>query len=49
MWRIGFVVRLPCTACSVAVHGSSVAVYGSFGCIGIYIGGKGGTPFKAVL
>ena len=37
------------TAHSVAVRGSSVATCGSFGHIGIYIGGKGGTLFKAVL
>jgi len=41
--------QLPYTAYLVAVRGSSVAVYGSFGYIGIYIGGRGGTPFKAVL
>ena len=39
----------PYTAHSVAVRGSSVAVYSSFGRVGIRIGGKGGTPFKAVL
>ena len=49
LWRMRFVVRLPCTARSVAVHGSSVAVCGSFGRVGIHIGGRGGTPFKAVL
>ena len=37
------------TAHSVAVRGSSVAACGSFGRVGIHIGGKGGTPFKAVL
>ena len=41
--------RLPYTARSVAVRGSSVAVCGSFGRVGIRIGGRGGTPFKAVL
>ena len=40
---------LPYIAHSVAVRGSSVAAYGSFGCVGIRIGGRGGTPFKAVL
>ena len=40
---------LPYTARSVAVRGSSVAAYSSFGRVGIRIGGKGGTPFKAVL
>ena len=39
----------PYIAHSVAVRGSSVAAYGSFGRVGIRIGGKGGTPFKAVL
>ena len=39
----------PYTAHSVAVCGLSVAVCGSFGRVGIRIGGKGGTPFKAVL
>ena len=37
------------TACSVAVYGLLVAVCGLFGHVGIYIGGRGGTPFKAVL
>ena len=37
--------RSPYTAHSVAVRGSSVAVCGSFGRVGICIGGKGGTPF----
>ena len=41
--------RSPYTARLVTVRGSSVAVYGLFGRIGIYIGGRGGTPFKAVL
>ena len=37
--------RSPCTARSVAVHGSSVAAAcGSFGRVGIHIGGRGGTP-----
>ena len=35
----------PYTARSVTVCGSSVAVYSSFGRVGIRIGGKGGTPF----
>ena len=42
----------PCTDClvavcglSVAVRGSLVAVCGSFGRVGIHIGGRGGTPF----
>ena len=39
----------PYTAHSVAVHGSSVAACGSFGRVGICIGGKGGMLFKAVL
>ena len=47
--RMRFVVRSPYTARSVAVRGSSVAVCGSFGRVGICIGGRGGTPFKAVL
>ena len=33
------------TAYSVAVCGSSVTIYGSFGRVGIRIGGRGGTPF----
>ena len=37
--------RLPYMAHSVAIRGSSVAVCGSFGHVGIRIGGKGGTPF----
>ena len=41
--------RLLYTAYSVAVRGLSVAVCGSFGRVGIRIGGRGGTPFKAVL
>ena len=41
--------QLPYIACSVAIHGSSVAACGSFGRVGIHIGGKEGTPFKAVL
>ena len=41
--------RSPYTARSVAVRGSSVAACGSFGRVGIRIGGRGGTPFKAVL
>ncbi|OCK96441.1 uncharacterized protein K441DRAFT_657076, partial [Cenococcum geophilum 1.58] len=49
LWRMGFVVRSPCTACSVAVRGLSVAACGLFGRIGIHIEGRGGTPFKAVL
>ena len=36
---------LPYTARSVAVRGSLVAVCGSFGRVGIRIGGRGGTPF----
>ena len=35
----------PYTACSVAVRGLLVAACGSFGHIGIRIGGRGGTPF----
>ena len=41
--------RSPYTAYLVAIRGSSVAAYGLFGRIGIRIGGRGGTPFKAVL
>ena len=41
--------RSPYTARLVAVRGSSVAVCGLFGCVGIRIGGRGGTLFKAVL
>ena len=37
------------TARSVAVRGSSVDVCGSFGRVGIRIGGRGGMLFKAVL
>ena len=39
----------PYTAYLVAIRGSSVAVCGLFGRVGIRIGGRGGTPFKAVL
>ena len=38
--------RSPYTARSVAVYGSSVATGGSFGCVGIRIGGRGGTPVE---
>jgi hypothetical protein len=41
--------RSPYTARLVAVRGSSVAACGLFGRVGIRIGGRGGTPFKAVL
>ena len=41
--------RSPCTAHSVAVRGLLVAACGLFGRVGIHIGGKEGTPFKAVL
>ena len=37
--------QLPYTARSVTVRGSSVAVCGSFGRVGIRIRGRGGTPF----
>ena len=36
--------RSPYTAHLVAVRGSLVAVYSSFGRVGIRIGGRGGTP-----
>ena len=49
LWRMRFVVWLLCMGHLVAVRGSSVAVYGSFGRVGIRIGGRGRTPFKAVL
>ena len=39
----------PYTAYLVAVRGLLVAACGSFSRIGIRIGGRGGTPFKAVL
>ena len=41
--------QLPYTAYSVAVCGLLVAIYGSFGRVGIRIGGKEGMLFKAVL
>ena len=41
--------RSPYIACLVAVRGLSVATCSSFSRVGIRIGGKGGTPFKAVL
>ena len=39
--------RSPCTARSVAVRGSSVAACGSFGRVGIRIGGRGGRRFRS--
>ena len=41
--------RSPYTAHSVTIYSSSVAACGSFSHVGIYIKGRGGTPFKAVL
>ena len=41
--------RSPYIARLVAVRGLSVAACGSFGRVGICIGGRGGTPFKAML
>jgi hypothetical protein len=41
--------RPPYTARLVAVCGLLVAVYGSFSCIGIYIRGRGGAPYRVVL
>ena len=41
--------RSPYTAYLVAVRGLSVAVCGLFSRVGIYIGGRGGVPFKAIL
>ena len=37
--------RSPYIAHSVAVRGSLVTICGSFGRVGICIGGSGGTPF----